>query len=505
MAKKSAGLRRRILLFIILILGFFLFISALLMNGLLLSKNQYGFFLDNYTAKNEALLNLQYKIYESTSSEKNYLLHFTEIDKRIFFESLEKIEWLNARLMAIQNGILEKEKATQEEREGHIRDLEQIESLTGSYKRGVELLFALLEEKGTDEESGLRGQFRTAAHDLEAILTADRDYSLMIEYLMMRRHEKDYLLRETDKYVQRNSASIQTIREYISSGNYADSVRQEMQQALDAYESGILRIIEVNREIADQEEFINQKVMELLPLLDEERKESSDLLKEERADLEQSVSSYFKLSLIIILSVLAISLFAAYRIFRQVSIPLKIILGNVESLAQGNLARESEYRKNDEMGMISRGLNQAVSALRALLIKIDESFADSLELSQNISSATTETSSAVTEITATLDSIKNQVENLSREVDGNYQSALDITEAVAVLDRLVENQSASVVQSSASVEQMMSSINSVSEITNQRARGTELLVKYTRKAPLRLIWQTSRFWMWQNRPTAYSK
>ena len=86
--------------------------------------------------------------------------------------------------------------------------LNQIDSMITSYEAETLSLFDMLVEKGLSEDEGLRGEFRTAAHELEAVITEHHRSSLMIEYLMMRRHEKDYLLRTDRKNMPAETANL---------------------------------------------------------------------------------------------------------------------------------------------------------------------------------------------------------------------------------------------------------------------------------------------------------
>ncbi len=54
-----------------------------------------------------------------------------------------------------------------------------------------------------DKESGIRGKMRKLAHDMETAIKKTGSLALMVEYLMLRRHEKDFVLREDDKYVKK--------------------------------------------------------------------------------------------------------------------------------------------------------------------------------------------------------------------------------------------------------------------------------------------------------------
>src|SRR5262249_30996623 len=53
---------------------------------------------------------------------------------------------------------------------------------------------------GLDENSGLEGMLRTSVHGIESKLKDFDEPRLMVTMLMMRRHEKDFMLRRDAKY-----------------------------------------------------------------------------------------------------------------------------------------------------------------------------------------------------------------------------------------------------------------------------------------------------------------
>ena len=69
---------------------------------------------------------------------------------------------------------------------------------TGVVERSIAL--------GLDEDSGLKGALRVAVHNVEALLDAEASSGTaldaqLVQMLMLRRHEKDFMLRKSDKYV----------------------------------------------------------------------------------------------------------------------------------------------------------------------------------------------------------------------------------------------------------------------------------------------------------------
>ncbi len=62
-----------------------------------------------------------------------------------------------------------------------------------------------------DKESGIRGNMRKLAHDMETVIKEIESSELMEQYMLLRSHEKDYLLREDDKYVKKAKGVVDKI------------------------------------------------------------------------------------------------------------------------------------------------------------------------------------------------------------------------------------------------------------------------------------------------------
>jgi len=69
---------------------------------------------------------------------------------------------------------------------------------------------------GLTEKEGLRGQLRGSAYKLEAKLKQIGGDKKMVSMLMMRRHEKDFILRGDEKYLQRHSREVEHFSELVA-------------------------------------------------------------------------------------------------------------------------------------------------------------------------------------------------------------------------------------------------------------------------------------------------
>jgi methyl-accepting chemotaxis protein len=111
------------------------------------------------------------------------------------------------------------------------------------YQTVFEELVASWEIKGLDPALGLRGKFRTAAHDLSEDLKGHEIDDLQVALLMIRRYEKDYILTGSDKYKQKLTAAIASYKELLNKSDCEKNSKKTQEEAVASYEDALNKYI----------------------------------------------------------------------------------------------------------------------------------------------------------------------------------------------------------------------------------------------------------------------
>ncbi len=99
------------------------------------------------------------------------------------------------------------------------------------------LLTRLYIKLGLNETLGLQGQLRNAIHEIEQKLSAANLESLSIKMLMMRRHEKDFILRGDDKYAARLDRRADEFKIMLNSTQLLPSTKAKLADLLETYQN----------------------------------------------------------------------------------------------------------------------------------------------------------------------------------------------------------------------------------------------------------------------------
>lgn len=99
----------------------------------------------------------------------------------------------------------------------HLDDIAALQKSLETYKSLFSQVADYTIKIGLNESSGQRGTMRNAVHEVEDVITHMHNKAPLADMLMLRRHEKDFLLRKQEKYIQKFQAqyekTLQTLRE----------------------------------------------------------------------------------------------------------------------------------------------------------------------------------------------------------------------------------------------------------------------------------------------------
>lgn len=478
--KTSRGfdIRRQVLAAFALIAVVLLSTAAIAIWSLNVVRAEYTSYIQEILAQEKRLLTYQNQVSllqsnarEFLNSRRSELQRGAEAIRSSMQESLERyIE--EAEHLA---------EGTEHDGEEHHQSLESLSSANEAYWEAYQAIVELWREKGLNEESGLRGALREAAHDLEREIEADGSAPLMVDYLTLRRHEKDYLLRGDSTYIDRSRASVQEIRSAVAALRVPSLTQAEMNGALDAYQQALERVVEVDRSLVSATGSLNRHASALATAVRGEIADAEEQLGEALERTESRIRTATGLTVVMALIGLLLAVVMALVVTRRISRPLLLLLGSTEAFAGGDLTREVAYARRDEFGEIAASLNNAFARVRELIRDAHNSADAIRDVSSSLAESTTESASAITQITANVRSISDQNDALAAKTAASARASERISGETRELRELVDGQSAMVTETTSSVEQMIANIRNVTSIAEGKQEAAKGLVEMADK------------------------
>ncbi len=245
----------------------------------------------------------------------------------------------------------------------------QIETLNAGFSRYVVEFDKLVEKVrllGLDEETGLQGSLRDAVKQAEGVLDTLEQPELTVKMLMMRRHEKDFIMRVDEKYVNSLDERIAEFKQFPVTAFGSTSKRDEIFQLIDKYQADFhsfaaatLEEHALRTELSAIYTEIEPPLAEIQAFVFENRDATAQNLEAAKASIAKIVVLVTALAILIIGVV-------AVMVARSVGKPLAATVSALQALARGETGVVIEGRdRKDEIGEIA----VAFDACQALAVE----------------------------------------------------------------------------------------------------------------------------------------
>ena len=127
--------------------------------------------------------------------------------------------------------------------------LDRLVEILETYKKRFLDIVELQKAIGFHHEDGFYGGLRDAIHQVEDILLALRQGRLIKDMLMLRRQEKDFMLRKDAKYVEKFDQDMIIMRSDLSNAYLDHGAKRDISTALSAYEKDFKALVSATQKI----------------------------------------------------------------------------------------------------------------------------------------------------------------------------------------------------------------------------------------------------------------
>lgn len=295
-------------------------------------------------------------ICEEVQSIDRFEAHFLkdEIVKESFYEK-QQSDYLPLRKNAVNNiykeiNILEENKKIKSFQAK--KDLDLLVENLQSHEKQFKKIYDLVIYRGF-KNYGIEGEMRKSIRQLEII--AEKNNISLIKILMLRRHEKDFIIRKEPQYVHKNEELWNSLYEEIETQNTRlPKEKQEILKALKNYKNTFFALVKSEISIGfDNKNGLRKDLAftssKIIKLAEKARREA----KKEIIVLENQ--SKFSLFIILLTSIILMIVFIIY-ISRSLTKPLKQISTAIQDFVSSDFIKQKKLslpNTKDEIGRLS--------------------------------------------------------------------------------------------------------------------------------------------------------
>ncbi len=323
----------------------------------------------------------------------------------------------------------------------------------------------------TKNGSEINSRFRKAAHNIERLLNKNYVPDMKADLLMLRRHEKDYLLRGKAKYVKEADAVIERVAGNIDKSAIPDTAKESLKSRLKKYQEKFHQLAEQDTKIASitaaMRDAVHKVEPEIEANMDKVVKEMERIDSEIKSNIEKETRNTF----ITLFGALVFGVIFTFFTIRLITEPLKKVVEFAKKYGEGDLTAKLDIDTKDEVGVMADILRDSLNNLTGIVRDIKVSADNVASGSQQISASSEEMSQGATEQASSAEEASSSMEEMASNIAQNADNAKQ-TESIsqkAAVD--AEDGGKAVTEAVNAMKQIADKISIIEEI----ARQTNLL------------------------------
>ncbi len=339
-----------------------------------------------------------------------------------------------------------------------------------AYHSAFNDLVTLHQKIGLTPSSGLRGHLRQAVHQAEHELKQLKQIQLTADMLMLRRNEKDFMLRKLPKYIAKFNRNYAIFMQHLLASELNQQNKTLISDKMKTYQAGFIALSQGYKQLGLTPQSglhgkMRNTVHKTETIFNDLNQTLTNKLTQEEQQIQMQFLLLFGLTLCLIMALLLTITHAVNSRMTQ----FKNHLADI-ALKKGDLSKTLKLTGNDEITEVSKLFNQFISNLKTVFQQIPQ-FSERLEQASNdnvaVSEQTLQLSVAQQEETEQITLAMQQMLIASNEITENIHNAANSAEEA--------NKSAQ--KGKDAIQSVDTSINSLAESLKESTEVTKNLEK----------------------------
>jgi len=323
---------------------------------------------------------------------------------------------------------------------------EALEQALNGYGATFREVVGLQRKIGLDEKHGLYGSLRESVHQAERSIDRLGDFRLLADLLMLRRNEKDFMLRQDLAYLKKFDHNFETLAQALGYASLGDGPRQQIRQELDHYRSDFHALVAANQALGLSPD--QGKLGEMRERVHQAEEMLKGLNQTMRATLDQATTSLMVKAIALSLTISLLLLLLLLAIGRSIERPLQALAGRLQDIAEGDgdLTKTLDASGKDEFAQLARSFNTFTAKLREVIIELTSAI-DELASAAAQGAATAEQSrkgmlleqSETEQVATAMNEMVATVQEVARNASSAAVAAQQVQQAASEGDRVAHS------------------------------------------------------------------
>ena len=328
-----------------------------------------------------------------------------------------------------------------------------LSSILQSYSEKFHQYVVIQQEIGLHPKDGLYGSLRKAVHNVENLVKQQRDYMLLSDMLTLRRNEKDFMLRDDLKYLDKFNNNIAKFETSLLLSPISENIKPTISDFLSKYQQDFLALVEgYQRRGLTHKSGIQGEMRAVVH-------QTETIIDELHGVILQAVDAHvFHARIVLILVSLLLTLIIStivYWLSQQILTPVeKFFTTMTKSAKTRDLTLRSPVKTPCEIGNMGRAYNQMMEAFQTMF--------------HQVAASSSQVSSASVSLKLVTNNSMNEISQQHSESD---QAATAMNQMVATVNDVARNAAFAADASNNADDEALKG----SRVVNESVRGIQKL------------------------------
>lgn len=313
--------------------------------------------------------------------------------------------------------------------------LAKFKSIIEQYNQQFLQLAELEQKIGLTPETGLYGALRDSVHDAEHKLNAENNTVLLKDMLMLRRHEKDFMLRRDLKYVKEFDNGYQVFQQELAASFLSSDEKASISASMETYQKDFHALVAAEQQKGlTSEDGLQGQIRAVVHQTDTALSKIETRLAQVVDHKVRNVQLIaVTISVVLVILVAALTLYISRKIISSIK-----HLADVMQQAQRNndLSVRAQVDSEDEIGAMSQAFNAMSQQFQSLLSEVASAVSSVSAAAEELSVITDQTGKGVHK----QQSDTEQVATAMNEMTATVQEVARYSEEAAEASRSSDEQ-----------------------------------------------------------------
>lgn len=363
-----------------------IFITSMLsVFGLEYVRSQFEYAVNRGYALEILSIETQSQLLKARSNEKDFLLKWRELGvttakQKYLGSNADTIALVRQNFKKIEAVFPHEDPTSSAVLRQHML---QINDQLDVYEQDLNTMVQLIEQVGS-KDHGLVGHFRQDADHVEKTLTEHDLQSAEIDLLLLRRFEKDYLLRGHKKYIKKVSDAVLILKQRVNKSVLPGNDKLAVVGLLDDYWTTFDKLTTDLEKLTRVEQEFTLLGNDIELATEKFRRLGKIQAAKHLLEAQQGTDNTELLVYITLITLLIIGFMLAYLLASHIRTPLHLLDKTVMKIREGDFAASVPIITSDETGRLGIAFNQMNNKLNTAMEDIKQNVID-IEVQQQLS------------------------------------------------------------------------------------------------------------------------